>query len=81
MTLGMKLRIGVASDDLITHDVGGDSVEVGTPEMSFRLQVPSDSHGYSRDVKIRVSYESSGWEFEIDLPDGTTVVAEPPEEE
>ena len=71
----------MSSDDLITHDASGDPVEVGTAEMTFRLKVPSDSHGYPKDVGIRVSYESDGWEFEVDLPDGTTVVAEEPLEE
>lgn len=69
-----SLTIATYSDDLVGHTWDGISAQVGTPKMGFTVTLPDGAK-----LPIVVEYmpdsHSDGWEFSVELPDGSKVQA------
>lgn len=63
-----KFTTLVQSDDIITFEFNGKSMEFGEAEMHFLLTLPN-----GQKIPGKVDYTSNGWEFSLDLPNSTVV--------
>ncbi len=66
-----EIKICPYSDDNIGYTLDGKGEELSEPEATFH-QVPPTSTPLKFDVKV--GYGSDGWEFRLELPQGTKLL-------